>query len=177
MDVICVCPLRRHSRLQVLQVRAVGRRPRRLLAGAGGLRDPGGHFRRRRVHGEHGNVGGGSPPRRHPRDGLQGGPTEDFTPEIQGDWWAHIWPGWVDYDFGHSSVCLVLLVLMGIWQNRPVNRARWWNIKNQSQPNQGTSPPESPCRSIMPFERCHTKNKKISVKLHIKYFHSGEKFS
>ena len=33
--------------------------------------------------------------------------------------------GWVDYDFGHSSVCLVLLGQMGIWQNRLVNRARW----------------------------------------------------
>ena len=56
--------------------------------------------------------------------------------------------GWVDYDFGHSSVCLVLLGQMGIWQNRPVNRARWWNIKNQSQPNQGTQPPESTCTRI-----------------------------
>ena len=26
--------------------------------------------------------------------------------------------GWVDYDFGHSSVCLVLLGQMGIWQIR-----------------------------------------------------------
>ena len=45
--------------------------------------------------------------------------------------------GWVDYNFGHSSVCLVLLWQMGIWQNRLINRARWWNIKNQSQPNHG----------------------------------------
>ena len=29
-----------------------------------------------------------------------------------------------------------------------VNRARWWNIQNQSQPNQGTRPPESPCICI-----------------------------
>ena len=53
--------------------------------------------------------------------------------------------GWVDYDSGHSSVCLVLLGQMGIWQNRLVNKAMWWNIRNLSQPNQGMRPPESPC--------------------------------
>ena len=40
--------------------------------------------------------------------------------------------GWVDHEFGHSSVCLVLPWQMGIWQNRLVKRARWWNIKNPS---------------------------------------------
>ena len=49
--------------------------------------------------------------------------------------------GWVDYDFGHSSVCLVLLGQMGIWQKRLVNRARWWNRQNQSPRNRGTRPP------------------------------------
>ena len=44
--------------------------------------------------------------------------------------------GWVDYDFGHSFVWLILLGQMGIWQNRLVNRASWWNIRNLSQPNQ-----------------------------------------
>ena len=29
------------------------------------------------------------------------------------------YPSWVDYYFGHSSVCLVLL---GLWQNRLVNQ-------------------------------------------------------
>ena len=32
--------------------------------------------------------------------------------------------GWVNYDFGHSSVCLVLLEQMGIWLNRLGNRAK-----------------------------------------------------
>ena len=49
--------------------------------------------------------------------------------------------GWVDNDFSHSSVCLVLLGQMRIWQNRLVNRVRWWIIKYQSQPNQGMQPP------------------------------------
>ena len=47
-------------------------------------------------------------------------------------WWSRTYLGWVDYDFGHSAVCLVLLGPLGIWQNRLVNRARWWNIKIQS---------------------------------------------
>ena len=51
---------------------------------------------------------------------------------------AHL--GWVDYDFGHSSVSLVLLGQMEIWQSRLVNRARWRDIKNQRQPNQGPGP-------------------------------------
>ena len=53
--------------------------------------------------------------------------------------------GWVDYDSGHSSVGLILLGQMGIWQNRLVNKAMWWNIRNLSQPNQGMRLPESPC--------------------------------
>ena len=54
--------------------------------------------------------------------------------------------GWVDYDFGYSSVCLVLLGQMGIWQKRLVNRAKKWNIiKLKSQPNQGTQKLEPPC--------------------------------
>ena len=32
--------------------------------------------------------------------------------------------GWVDYDFGHSTVCQVLLGQTGIWQNRLGNWAR-----------------------------------------------------
>ena len=37
--------------------------------------------------------------------------------------------GWVESDLFHSTVCPVLLGQMGIWQNRLVSRARWWNIK------------------------------------------------
>ena len=37
--------------------------------------------------------------------------------------------GWVESDLFHCTVCPVLLGQMGIWQNRLVNRARWWNIK------------------------------------------------
>ena len=46
--------------------------------------------------------------------------------------------GLVDYDFGYSPVCLVLLWQIGIWQNRLVDRVQWWNITILSQPNQGT---------------------------------------
>ena len=43
--------------------------------------------------------------------------------------------GWVDYDLGHSVVCLVLHDQMWIWQNRLGNWAKWWNIPNPSQRN------------------------------------------
>ena len=39
--------------------------------------------------------------------------------------------GWVDYDFGHSTVSQVVLRQMGVWQNRLGNSARWWNIPNK----------------------------------------------
>ena len=36
--------------------------------------------------------------------------------------------GWDDIDLSHSTVCLVLLGQMGIWQNRLGRGAKWWNI-------------------------------------------------
>ena len=42
--------------------------------------------------------------------------------------------GWVNYDFGHSIVCQVLLGQTGIWQNRLGNWARWWNIQIKVNP-------------------------------------------
>ena len=42
--------------------------------------------------------------------------------------------GRVDFDFGCSTFSLALLGLMGNWQNWLSQRARWWNIPNQSQP-------------------------------------------
>ena len=53
--------------------------------------------------------------------------------------------GWVDYDFGHSTVSQVVLRQMGVWQNRLGNWKRWWNIPNKGQPNPCTRPPLSPC--------------------------------
>ena len=61
---------------------------------------------------------------------------------VQGDSGGRV-PGLGWLIFSHSSVCLVLHGQMGIWQNRLVNRTRWWNIKNHSHPNQGTRPQES----------------------------------
>ena len=42
---------------------------------------------------------------------------------------------WVDFEFGSSTFCLVLLRLMGSWQNWLCGCARWWNIPNPSQLN------------------------------------------
>ena len=39
--------------------------------------------------------------------------------------------GWVDFDFGCSTLCLVLPGLMGNWQNWLSSWARWCNIPNQ----------------------------------------------
>ena len=41
--------------------------------------------------------------------------------------------GWVNFDFGSSTFCLVLLGLMGSWQNWLCGWARWWSIPNLSQ--------------------------------------------
>ena len=43
--------------------------------------------------------------------------------------------GFVDVDFESSTVCPILLGLMGIWQKWLSTWARWWNIPNQSHPN------------------------------------------
>ena len=42
---------------------------------------------------------------------------------------------WVDLDFGSSTFCLVLLGLVGSWQNWLCDWARWWNMPNLSQLN------------------------------------------
>ena len=55
--------------------------------------------------------------------------------------------GWVDFDFGYSTLCLVLPRLMGNWQKWLSSRARWWNIPNQSQPNPGS--PDG-CHAVQP---------------------------
>ena len=53
--------------------------------------------------------------------------------------------GWVDLDFDCSTVCLILLQLVGIWPEAAEQLARWWNIPNQSQPNTGLPGDWSPC--------------------------------
>ena len=53
--------------------------------------------------------------------------------------------GWVDIDFGCSTLCLILPGLMGNWQNWLSSWVRWWNIPNQSQPNPGSPADGSPC--------------------------------
>ena len=40
--------------------------------------------------------------------------------------------GWVEFDFGSSTFCLVLLGLMGSLQNWLCGWAKWWNIRNLS---------------------------------------------
>ena len=53
--------------------------------------------------------------------------------------------GWVDFEFGCSTLCLVLPGLMGKWQNWLSTWSRWGNIPNQSQPNQGLPGDGPPC--------------------------------
>ena len=43
--------------------------------------------------------------------------------------------GWVDFDCVSSTVCLVLLGLMGIWKNR-LSSGSEWNIQNKVNPTQ-----------------------------------------
>ena len=42
--------------------------------------------------------------------------------------------GWVDFDFSCSSVCPVLLGLMGIGQKWLCSWARWWNTQIKGNP-------------------------------------------
>ena len=56
--------------------------------------------------------------------------------------------GWVDFDFGFPTLCLVLPGLMRNWQNWLSSWARWWNIPNQSQPNRGSPGDVSPCNEV-----------------------------
>ena len=57
--------------------------------------------------------------------------------------------GWVDFDFGCSTLCLVLPGQMVNWQNWMRSWARWWNIPNQSQPNPGLPGDVSPYISLI----------------------------
>ena len=46
--------------------------------------------------------------------------------------------GWIDFDFGCSTLSLILPGLMGNWQNWLSSWARWWNITNPSHSNPGS---------------------------------------
>ena len=85
--------------------------------------------------------------------------------------------GFVDSDFGSSAVCLILLGLMVIWQNRLSSWAGCRDINFQVNPNQARELINHPVvyRVVqlyltpeievfyMLFQRCrHTKNRQIS---------------
>ena len=53
--------------------------------------------------------------------------------------------GWVDSDLGCSTLCLVLLGLLGNWQKWLSSWEVWWNILNHSQPNPTVRPDAPPC--------------------------------
>ena len=42
--------------------------------------------------------------------------------------------GWVDFDFSCSTICPILLRLLGIWQNRLGSWARLWNTQIKVNP-------------------------------------------
>ena len=44
--------------------------------------------------------------------------------------------GWVDFEFGHSFVCAVLLGQMVIWWNWLCCWSRWWNTLIKVNPTQ-----------------------------------------
>ena len=54
--------------------------------------------------------------------------------------------GLVDCDFECSPVCPVLLGLVGIWQKRLCNWARWSNIQIKFNPNPGARAEGTPCK-------------------------------
>ena len=57
-----------------------------------------------------------------------------------------IWSdNWVDFDLGRSTICLLLLGLMGSWQNWLRSWAKWWNFIDQSQPNPTIRADGPPC--------------------------------
>ena len=43
--------------------------------------------------------------------------------------------GWVEFDFGYSTVCQILLGLMRVWQKGLSSWAGWVEHPNQNQPN------------------------------------------
>ena len=60
---------------------------------------------------------------------LRGKPRSvKYSKFIQGDP-SDLRLGFVDLDFEYSTVCLILLELMGIWQKRLDRWARWWNTE------------------------------------------------
>ena len=48
--------------------------------------------------------------------------------------WSIFLGSWVGFDFGCSTLCVILLGLMVNWQNWPTSWVKWWNIIGQSQP-------------------------------------------
>ena len=69
---------------------------------------------------------------------VQGGPSARIVGLV----------GWFDLDFVCSTLCLVLLGLMGNWQKWLSKWAIWWNLRKQSQPNRGPRPVGTPCTSF-----------------------------
>ena len=57
--------------------------------------------------------------------------------------------GWVDFEFCHSTTCLVLLGQMEVWQNWLVQLGKRMKHPNQSQPHPGPRPPGSPCNDVL----------------------------
>ena len=57
--------------------------------------------------------------------------------------------GWVDLDFGCSTLCLVLLGLMGNWQIWLNNWVRWFIIIDQIQPNKNIRADAPPCTRVL----------------------------
>ena len=64
--------------------------------------------------------------------------------------WFHVQGDfcWVYFDFSCSTVCPVLLGVMGIWQKRLGSWAKMAEHPNQSQPNPGLRADESPCTHV-----------------------------
>ena len=53
--------------------------------------------------------------------------------------------GWVDFVFGCSAICQILLGKVIIRQYWHSSRARCWNSQDHIQPNPGPRPDASPC--------------------------------
>ena len=57
--------------------------------------------------------------------------------------------GWVDFVFGSSPVCMILLRQMRIRQCWHSSRAKWWTGQDHCQPNQGQRPDAPHCRTCV----------------------------
>ena len=63
---------------------------------------------------------------------------DNFSQCLLIEWYAYLYTGthllanlsWIVFDFGCSTLSLVLPGLMGNWQNWLNSRARWWSIPN-----------------------------------------------